>query len=163
MAPDHSPVQGCWRKPPPLPNFFQVSSKLWRLLKPLKPTQKHQPDVFTFSNSNERLYKLNAGHIPLKVSLAAKAHGHFKRRRCPWRSPAPNPMQKTVILHSCWFTVLLIFFWHLLNPCGQATLRVDKNQSQGRSWACNHHGCHMVLSYDSVTSLSQRRTGQGIL
>lgn len=30
----------------------------------------------------------SAGHIPLKISLAAKAHGHFKRRGCPWRSPA---------------------------------------------------------------------------
>lgn len=164
MSPDYSPLQGCWRKPPPLPNFFQVSNKLLRLLKPLTNSDKSISLKFLhFSDSNERLHKLKCQSHPFEGFYGRESPWSFQEGRMSMEIPstnAPHPVQKTIILPSCWFTVLLIS-WHLPNSCGQTTLRVAENQSQGESWACDHRDCHMVLSYDLVTSLS-RSISQGI-
>ena len=165
MPPDYSRVQGCRRKPPPLPNFFQVSSKLLRLLKPLTNSDKnHQPQVFTLFQQEWEVAQTEGQVTSFWLSLWTSKPVVISRGRMPMEIPCtntPNPMPKPIILPSCWFTVLLIS-WHLCNSCGQATLKAAKHQCQGGSWACDHHDCHKVLSYNVVASLSRRSSSQGI-
>lgn len=82
MSPDYLPVQGCWRKPPPLPNFFQVSSKFLRLLKPLTNSDKSISLKFSdFANNNERLHKLKCKSHPFEGFYGCKSPWSFQEER----------------------------------------------------------------------------------
>lgn len=128
MSPEYSSVQSCWRKPPlHSSNFFQVSSKFLRLLKPLtNPDKSISLKVSPFSNSNERLYKEKFKYYPF--------HGF-----CGCRNPQSSrgkDIHEDFYLHSCRkpysslaADLALLISWHLLNSCSQATPRVAENKS----------------------------------